>query len=57
MKLGVTGGILGHFEQWLEHVRDDLFEILHHPARLVHVVQTRNLDEPSNVGQAYPIPE
>lgn len=50
MKLGVTGGILGHFEQWLEHVRDDLFEILHHPARLVHVVQTRNLDEPSNVG-------
>lgn len=32
MKLGVTGGVLGHFEQWLENIRDDLFEVLHHPA-------------------------
>lgn len=32
VKLGVAGGVLGHFEQWLEHVGDDLFEVLHHAA-------------------------
>lgn len=31
MQLGVTGWVFGHFEQWLEYVRDDLFEVLHHP--------------------------
>lgn len=41
--------ILGHLEQWLEEVDNDLLEIVHQAARLVDVKESRHLDEPANV--------
>lgn len=51
MKLGVAGGISGNFEKRLEHIYDDLLEIVHQASCLVHIVQTRYLDQPSYVGR------
>lgn len=32
VKLGMTGGVFGDFKQRLEHVRNNLLKVLHHPA-------------------------
>lgn len=40
----VTAGILGHLEERLEDIGDDLFEVLHHTTRLVHIVKTGHLN-------------
>jgi len=47
----VAGRISGNFEKRLEHIYDNLLEIVHQASCLVHIVQTRYLDQPSYVGR------
>lgn len=51
VKVGVAGRVLCDLEQRLEDVRDDLLEVLDRLGSLVDVVQTGDLDQPTNVGR------
>nr|GFD54503.1 hypothetical protein [Tanacetum cinerariifolium] len=43
--------VFGDLEQGLEEVADHLLKVMHKPGSLVHVEETGNLDEPSDVGR------
>jgi hypothetical protein len=49
VKVRVARGVLGDLEQGLEDVLDDLLKVLDRLGGLVDVVQTRDLDQPTDV--------
>ena len=51
VKLRMASWVPSNLEEGLEHVRDDLLEVVHKTGCLVHIVQTGHLDEPSHVGR------
>lgn len=49
VELWVAARVFSHLEQRLEDVDNDLLEVVHEASGLVHIVQTRDLDEPPHV--------
>ena len=51
MKFWVTSWIFGDFEERLKDIDDDLLKVIHESRCFVHIIQTRNLNKPSDVGR------
>ena len=45
----VAPRVLGDLKQWLKNIRYDLLKIFHHATRFVYIIQTRDLDQPTNI--------
>lgn len=49
VKLGMGGGVSSDLEERLKHIDNHLLEVFHETGRLIHIEQTRHLNQPSDV--------
>ncbi|GMR32782.1 hypothetical protein PMAYCL1PPCAC_02977 [Pristionchus mayeri] len=51
MQIRMRRGIVRHLEEWREEIIHELVKVLDHVLRLVHIVESGYLDEPSDIGR------